>query len=1528
MRLNDITPKGRIQFKIRELVGKSKDKGLDSEEIYEVIETQFPLLEDDDMYYTDKLLQVSHMANNIAGGVLLNDIRIAMGDAEGYGICRDWGNVTYTMAQRTQMSVNDKCLGGKSLLLAAIKVTNPVYGMYDSVEALKVVLSVDGNKCKQLESEILVSMSSDEYTKVVYLPVAYMSELEELDETKDFRIDVFYAGLDKPVFGKTFKYIAFAKDVASSFNIITDPYTVEGRMSAISINEGIKGNMNFCLCTSLFEEDKKPQQIQIAMKMEVLDKFIPEVVFLRYLYFSKKDGSDVYEYNGRVFEKLEELDIQLFKDGLYKVSFSFMEVELFSLQVIADDGELSLVESGFDFTPSEKFGDCCNVEDYADTDEDNDDEEDGMEEIRRLLDQMAEDAGMSDETRNMITSELSGDEEPEVRECGVCASEGKSRVPAIYPSNWFFIRSDDNCLHLRFRVSNCRAGNNLFVKCECLLPGGTDVLLPAELDDDEIYVSVPIKDVYSGELYAGQYVPFEIEVKVDDEKAYNKIFTGFVMDSIFDIIELDSVDLCNEKIGDDLSSGLATMVGFDIDEMNILHLQFNIQLPKVIEYPESGMKAILEKPDGTIEKNIVTQCAMPDDSSIAVFRTSYGGQDSNYWEKGRYVLTVQMSDNKTENEDFIKVTFTIGDWNVAGNYETAIIKREILQEKRIAEGEAQEDTSAYDKLHSMIGLEQVKSEIEDLRMQLQLAKKREAVGLPADMPFLHSRFYGNPGTGKTTVAKLLGQIYKEMGLLSKGHVVFAERKTLIAGRWYDSANVATMEAIDKAQGGILFIDEAYNLAVPEDPKDPGQDIIASLLTVLSDEKRKDWMLILAGYPDKMETMMTQNEGFKSRVPNVFHFKDYNPDELLQIAHKYCKDHVYTLTPKAEEHLKAVIARDYSIRGKNFENGRYVVNLLETNIIKRMGKRLAGVEDPGKNMLTTILPEDIPSLRSIAGSRKLDLLNNMIGLAKLKESVQQHLNYVKLCNNRMKAGMDSRMPSLHMVFTGNPGTGKTTVADYIGEIYASMGLLSEGKVLKYTKKDLVGFWIGDTEKTLRELFKRAKGNVLFIDEAYELNPHGDEKDRGRIILDALVDELGGDASDMIVILAGYQKEMEDLLECNPGLKSRFPNVFHFEDYTVEELMKIAFSSKVAEGFVFTPAAKQRLEAYIKREVLKKQKGFGNGRFVNRLLSGTILPRMATRLGTVENPTVRQLRTIVADDIPISSDEVRSVNETGFDEKLINESLGKLDALVGLHKVKQAIHNFVDVARYRNAIGEKFVGGEILKWSFAGNSGTGKSTVAKIFADILKGMNLLSKGNFVEVKGEQIFNVSEHTCDQVLKSAVDRSRYGMLFIDGDSPEFKERGIYALTNDQLKVKLMELTAQQDGAGAIVVAECNAKRQALVSSMIQNGVCEFDHTMVFDDYTPDELYQILVQCLAAHKVSFTPEAADYISKYIKDMFDDKGSSLANARTMKLLSRTVYELVMLRQSRSSSTPHRTVCLCDIEKLVWRTTNKKIGFRR
>lgn len=887
------------------------------------------------------------------------------------------------------------------------------------------------------------------------------------------------------------------------------------------------------------------------------------------------------------------------------------------------------------------------------------------------------------------------------------------------------------------------------------------------------------------------------------------------------------------------------------------------------------------------------------------------------WDVGRYKVEFRVFDRPV-----MIASFNVGTHNLEGEADVAQIVS-MLKDNALRDNTSEK---AMDRLDQLIGLKTVKEKIHSISRLSMLSQLRKDMGLPTTNAPLHACFIGSPGTGKTTVAKIIGEIYKDLGLLSQGHVVKLERRNLV-GRYYDSELRATEQAIQSAQGGVLFIDEAYNLYVPDDPRDPGKRVLESLLTALSDEKRRDWMLVLAGYPDEIGVMMKANPGLESRINERFFFDDYNLDELMQIADLYCKRNKYKMSAEVRKHLYSIVARDYGSRDKDFGNARYINNLMEKTIIPKMAHRISYINNPTKVQLQTIEIEDVPSLRKEGTeSRGMVGLNQMVGLSNLKHNLYQHLNVVRLANMRMKQGLHTQMPPLHMIFTGNPGTGKTTVADFLGEIFASMGLLSRGDVVRVEKKDLVGSHIGETEQKMKSILNRAKGNILFIDEAYQLYSKEGENDYGKIVIESLLTTLSNDKIDMIVILAGYPKEMELLLKMNDGLPSRFPYKFHFEDYSVEELHKIVLRYAADNNYSFTKKAEVLMKAIIKREVLRKRSSFGNARFVIRLFSTEVLSRMATRLSTIENvPTKRQLKTIIAEDIPITKEEVSRIERGCFDEKAIDEALKKLDNLVGQVSVKRAIHNFVDIARYLNSKEETFVGKGLLKWNFVGNTGTGKSVVAKILAEILKAMNLLDKGNIVEVRGEQIFNVSEYQCDQVLSQAMKLSQHGLLFIDGDAPEFRNMHEYRLTSEQLRIKLTSLVAEIGGQGALVIAECNSPRQTIANSLAINGIYDFDHTFFFDDYTSDELYQILCQLLNKRKIKFTREAEFKIREYIDLLCSNRSLSFANARTMKHLARTIYEQVILRASRDKSSPHNRVLLEDVAGYNWQQP-RKIGF--
>lgn len=898
-----------------------------------------------------------------------------------------------------------------------------------------------------------------------------------------------------------------------------------------------------------------------------------------------------------------------------------------------------------------------------------------------------------------------------------------------------------------------------------------------------------------------------------------------------------------------------------------------------------------------------------------------------FWEKGAYLVEVLFME-----ETIVSAPFEVGNTDVESIYErNAIQPKTNIAGKKIVRPDNVENPIRM--LDEMIGLSGVKKKINDYRNLILMEQKRSAMGLPIQPHPLHAAFIGNPGTGKTTVARLLGKILKDMGMLSKGHVVYEERSTLL-GQFYSSEGEKTIAALNRAKGGILFIDEAYTLYKPEDPKDPGMNVLETLLTALADETNRDWMLLLAGYPAPMKNMLNHNPGLESRIPetNRYYFDDYNVDELMQIVDLYCRRKCYQLTLDARKALQTVVKRAYSMRDETFGNGRYIETLLSEEVLQSMAKRVGNIPSPTREQLMTIEKEDIPQLKQGDYKKSLAKLHRMVGLKQLKKSISDHLNFVNLVRLRSEQGIHTTLPPMHMIFTGNPGTGKTTVADFIGEIYASLGLLSKGNVVRVERSDFMDTRVGGTELKTKAILTSAQGNVLFIDEAYSLLKEDEtSNDSGSRVIETLLTALSREETDILVIMAGYPKEMEKLLESNPGLKSRFPYVFHFEDYTADELMEIAKGVAQKDGYCFSVAAAKALKALITKEVQHKDHHFGNGRFVTRLISTKIIPAMSSRLAELPESKLRNkriLQTIQLQDIPITAEELQNIQNNGFDEKSIARSLQKLDNMIGLQMVKKAIHDFVDLSRYLNKQGLSYSENAApLKWSFTGNTGTGKSTVAGIMAELLHAMNLLGKGHLVELKAEEIYHVQDYKVDEILRNAMKRSQQGVLFVDGDAPAFKSPYSH-FDSEKLRFQLTSLTAELPGNYALIIAEHEAKRQPLVNSLEQSGIIGFDHTLHFEDYTVGELVLILEQMLKKRRLKMDIKSRKIMSDYIAHLCKNRELGYANARTMKLLAHTIAGISLLRESKKEGKALKGMVIPeDVEGFVWRNIQKKVGFK-
>lgn len=262
-----------------------------------------------------------------------------------------------------------------------------------------------------------------------------------------------------------------------------------------------------------------------------------------------------------------------------------------------------------------------------------------------------------------------------------------------------------------------------------------------------------------------------------------------------------------------------------------------------------------------------------------------------------------------------------------------------------------------DKLSNLVGMQNVKDDIHTLINFLKIQKMREAEDLPSISVTLHSVFCGPPGTGKTTIARLMGEIYKQLGVLSKGHVVETDRSGLVAG-YIGQTAIKVDKVVESALDGVLFIDEAYTLA-PETAasKDFGQEAIDILLKRMEDYKDR-LVVIVAGYSEEMSRFINTNPGLQSRFNRYFDFQDYNPDELLVIFRKICEKSYFNLDEKSREVLLKKLMLLYENRDNRFGNGRLVRNIFDKTVEKQ-ANRLSRLSKVDKEMLMTIVPEDIP-----------------------------------------------------------------------------------------------------------------------------------------------------------------------------------------------------------------------------------------------------------------------------------------------------------------------------------------------------------------------------------------------------------------------------------------------------------------------------------------------------------------------------------------------------------------------------------------
>jgi len=505
------------------------------------------------------------------------------------------------------------------------------------------------------------------------------------------------------------------------------------------------------------------------------------------------------------------------------------------------------------------------------------------------------------------------------------------------------------------------------------------------------------------------------------------------------------------------------------------------------------------------------------------------------------------------------------------------------------------DLKAWDKLNNLKGVEDIRDKIKSIVKTVKSKKKEVDTSFSTikrftkfdkakDKTLINIVLTGNPGTGKSTIAQIIGEIFKEEGILEGGQFIKVSKSDLV-GQYIGETAIKTREKIEEAKGGILFIDEAYSLAEDEHF---GREAINELVDAIT-EYYSELCVIVAGYPEEMENFLKSNEGLKSRFPYKIHIEDYTPDILESIFDEKTKH--LNLSDEVKSIKKEYFQNFYKNRTKTSGNARFIdvlVNTLESNML--LNNRDYIDLDDFTDEFREFLPPKYK--KSVDSSKILEKLDNYVGFDDVKKDLRRIFNTILVNKKKNKKVLPP-----HIALLGNPGTGKTTVAEIIYSFFKEVGLL-KGDFIKVKRADLVAGYVGQSAIKTREVLEKAKGGVLFIDEAYDLV--NGENDFGKEVVTEIMDYMESNRGDISVIFAGYKDLTLKFFETNPGLKSRIDAYIYLRDYTSKELLEIFQFMLKERNLKITDKALEKVKQFIDDLVKNKDKNFANAREVRKLL----------------------------------------------------------------------------------------------------------------------------------------------------------------------------------------------------------------------------------------------------------------------------------------------------------------------------------------
>ncbi|CAK9019211.1 unnamed protein product [Durusdinium trenchii] len=530
------------------------------------------------------------------------------------------------------------------------------------------------------------------------------------------------------------------------------------------------------------------------------------------------------------------------------------------------------------------------------------------------------------------------------------------------------------------------------------------------------------------------------------------------------------------------------------------------------------------------------------------------------------------------------------------------------------------DTEQFDleaELELLVGLKEVKESIRHARNFIEVQKRRSSVTGDTSARPLHFAFMqGTAGSGAGKVAQVLGGMLAKFGVLSSGHTLEVTRKDLLAGCTGGDVDAKMKKVVRAAEGGVLLVQGADCLKDTEKSSDRlGEEALQSVTKLLETvaipcEWPQRLCLVLAGRRSQLGQLL-ETPGVGSCIFARLEFSDLTAAEVAQILRHLVKTHSFQLSHElTDERLESLVRRRMArAGGDGAKNVRLAKAMLE-EAVSRQTDRVWAKETLSFTGLTALVEQDFVDKNKEmdeAAQAALKRLDAIVGLKPVKEFVRSLYATLLMEQRKREMGLETAggSPTLHMVFQGNPGTGKTTVARVVADLLKALGMLRTGHLVEADRAALVAGYSGQTALKTKAVVESALGGVLFIDEAYALVGDEGHDSFGREALDTLIKLVEDFRQDLVVILAGYSSEMARLIEANPGLRSRFPTVIEFDDYTCEELMEIADGMLLQDILTLSDhSASERLKGLLQKTVpkpgKKSDRQAGNGRAVRNIL----------------------------------------------------------------------------------------------------------------------------------------------------------------------------------------------------------------------------------------------------------------------------------------------------------------------------------------